>query len=63
MMTHPDQLFVVAKEKVERYQQETRLAYEQSCQMRHWLAERIRRVANRLEPSGETGMKLVVGKH
>jgi hypothetical protein len=49
MMTHPDQLFEVAKEKVERYQQETRLANEQACWVRHWLAERVRRLADRLD--------------
>jgi hypothetical protein len=49
MMTHPDQLFEVAKEKVERYQRETRLANEQICQMRHWLAERVRKFADRLD--------------
>lgn len=61
MMTHPDQLFEVAKEKVERYQQETRLANEQACRMRHWLAERVRKLADRLDveyPSTE----LIVGK-
>jgi hypothetical protein len=61
MMTHPDQLFAAAKEKMEQYRQETRLANEQTCQMRHWLAERVRRLADRLDVEYvETG--LVVGK-
>jgi hypothetical protein len=48
-MIHPDQVFMEALEKVERCQREVRLANEQAKQMRHWLAERVRRLADRLD--------------
>jgi hypothetical protein len=62
MMTHPDQLFEVAKEKVEQYQRETRLANEQACRMRHWLAEKVRRLADRLDVE-YSGSEFVVRNH
>jgi hypothetical protein len=50
MMIHPDQLFEAAKRKLEENQQESRLANAQARQMRHWLAVRVRYLADRLEP-------------
>ena len=64
MMTHPDELFELAKRKMEENQRESHLANAQACLLRHWLAERVRKMADRLEPSSrETGMELVAGKH
>jgi hypothetical protein len=48
-MIHPDQVFVEAQEKIEHYQRETRLANEQARQIRHWLAEQVRKLADRLD--------------
>lgn len=50
MMTHPDRLFELAKEKMAQNQREISLANAQTCMVRHWLAERVRHVADRLEP-------------
>ncbi len=61
MMTHPDEVFAAAKEKMVRYQQEASLAHAQACQVRHWLAERVRRWADRLD-AGYQSAELVVGK-
>jgi hypothetical protein len=49
MMTHPDELFELAKSRLERNQRESRLANAQACLARHWLAERVRRLADRLD--------------
>jgi hypothetical protein len=53
MMTHPDELFELAKRKMEQNQREVCLANAQACQLRSWLAERVRRVAERLEPDSD----------
>lgn len=53
MMTHPDELFELAKRKMEQNQREVCLANAQACQLRHWLAEQVRRVAERLEPDSD----------
>ena len=49
MMTHPDDIFELAKRKIEQNQRESRLANAQASLMRHWLAERVRKVADRLD--------------
>ena len=53
MMTHPDELFELAKRKMEQNQREVCLANAQVCQLRSWLAERVRRVADKLEPDSD----------
>jgi hypothetical protein len=55
MMTHPDELFELAKQKVEQNQREISLAHVQTYVVRHWLAERVRRVADRLEATNYIG--------
>jgi hypothetical protein len=50
MMTHPDELFRLAQQKLEQNQREISLCHAQTCAVRHWLAERVRHVADRLEP-------------
>ncbi len=49
MMTHPDELFELAKLKLEQNQRESCLANAQACLLRHWLAERVRQLADRLD--------------
>jgi hypothetical protein len=65
MMTHPDRLFELAKQKMEQNQREINLANAQTCVMRHWLAEQVRHVADRLEPKniGEGQEQLLGIKH
>jgi hypothetical protein len=63
MMTHPDELFELAKQRLEQNQRESSLANAQACLLRHLLAERVHKLADRLEPSsGEPSMGLAVGK-
>lgn len=62
MMTHPDRLFELAKEKMEQNQREIHLAHAQTCAVRHWLAERVRHVADRLEPENlNNGQEQLLG--
>jgi hypothetical protein len=55
MMTHPDELFRLARDKLEQNQRDISLAHLQTCAVRHWLAERVRHVANRIEPENLNG--------
>jgi hypothetical protein len=50
MMTHPDELFRLAMEKLEQTQRDIGVAHLQTCAVRHWLAQRVRHVADSLEP-------------
>jgi hypothetical protein len=60
MMTHPNELFKLAKEKMEQNQRDMCLANVQACQLRHWLAERVRYLADRLEPENPESARIVV---
>jgi hypothetical protein len=62
MMTHPDELFDLAKRRIEQNQREVCLANAQASQMRHWLAEQVRRWADRLDSSHQS-TESVVGKY
>lgn len=55
MMPHPDRLFELAKQKMEQNQREISLANAQTCVMRHWLAERVRKFADRLDAANYGG--------
>jgi hypothetical protein len=50
MMPHPDELFVAAKQKLEQTQHDAHVANAEARLIRHWLAERVHYIADRLEP-------------
>jgi hypothetical protein len=59
MMTHPDELFGLAKQKLEQNQHEISLANAEACWMRHWLAERVRKLADRLDANPSSSELLI----
>jgi hypothetical protein len=59
MMTHPDRLFELAKQRMEQNQQEITLANAQTCVMRHWLAEQVRKFADRLDAANYGGNEVL----